>query len=405
MRIAIINMVPYGSTGKIMLQIARVARERGHEVRTYSTEPYSMKRRPKPFVAPDHFQWGSFRENMFHYYLGSTFGRNGCYSKSGTKQLIQELERFAPDVLHLHNLHSFCIHFPTLFRYIKKNNIRTVWTLHDCWTFTGQCPHFDMFGCDKWKTGCHHCKQPMTYPKSRVDNSKRMYERKKKWFTGVQDMTLVTPSQWLADLTRESFLKEYPVNVIHNGIDLSVFQPTQSSFREKYGCEDKYILLGVAFGWGQRKGLDVFVELSRRLDKHYQIVLVGTDEETDRRLPENIISIHQTQNQEELAQIYSAADLFVNPTREEVFGLVNTEALACGTPVLTFHTGGSPEILDESCGAVVEKNDVDGLEREIIRICGDRPYSCEDCLTRAKQFDMNSRFGECVKLYEEILGQ
>ena len=402
MRIAIINMVPYGSTGKIMLQIARVARESGHEARTYSTEPYSMKRRPKPFVAPGHLQWGSFRENMFHYYLGSTFGRNGCYSKSGTKQLIRELERCSPDVLHLHNLHSFCIHFPTLFRYIKKNNIRTVWTLHDCWTFTGQCPHFDMFGCEKWKTGCHHCKQPMTYPKSRIDNTRRMYELKKKWFTGVQDMTLVAPSEWLADLTRESFLKEYPVKVIHNGIDLAVFRPTQSDFRKKYGCEDKHILLGVAFGWGARKGLDVFIELSKRLDDHYQIVLVGTDDETDRQLPENIISIHQTQNQEELAQIYSAADLFVNATQEDTYPTVNMEALACGTPVLTFRTGGSPEIPDESCGAVVEKNDVDGLEREIIRIYKERPYSCEACLTRAKQFDMNSRFGEYIELYEEI---
>lgn len=405
MRIASLNMVPYGSTGKIMLQIAQVARQQGHEAITYSTELYSVQGRQETAAIPGHSTWGSFRENQIHYILGSTLGRNGCYSKGGTKKLVRELENFQPDVLHLHNLHSFCIHFPTLFRYIKKNNVRVVWTLHDCWTFTGQCPHFDMFGCEKWKTGCHHCQQPMTYPKSRIDNSRHMYQLKKKWFTGVQNMTLVTPSQWLAELTRESFLKDYPVKVIPNGIDLSVFKPTDSDFRKKHGCEDKKILLGVAFGWGDRKGLDVFLELAKRLDNSYQIVLVGTDDSVDRQLPENIISIRRTHDQQELAEIYTAADLFVNATREETLGLVNVEALACGTPVLTFRTGGSPETIDETCGAVVEKNDVDALEKELIRICAEAPYSVENCIKRANSFHMYDQFGQYVKLYEEIVSK
>ena len=399
MKIVQLNMVPYSSTGKIMLQIARVARAHGHQVKTYSTEPYSTNGRPDPFSEPGHSTWGSFRENMVHYLLGSTLGRNGCYSKGGTKRLVKELDALRPDVLHLHNLHSFCIHFPTLFRYIKKNNVRVVWTLHDCWVFTGQCPYFDMVGCDKWKTGCHQCQQLSVYPKSRIDNSKRMYQLKKKWFTGVRDMTLVTPSQWLADLARESFLQDYPVKVINNGIDLSVFKPTDSDFRTKYNCEDKKILLGVAFGWGERKGLDVFLELARRLDDSYQIVLVGTDDAIDAQLPENIISIHRTHNQQELAQIYSAADLLVNPTREENYPTVNMEAIACGTPVLTFRTGGSPEIPDESCGAVVEKNDVNALEQEIHRIFKQRPFTREACLNRATQFDMNDKFQEYIGLY------
>jgi len=405
MRIASLNMVSYGSTGKIMLQTAQVARDRGHEARTYATEVYSVKGKPALVTAAEHFTWGSFRENMVHYYLGSTFGRNGCYGRIGTKKLVKELKSFQPDVLHLHNLHSFCIHFPTLFRYIKKNNVRVVWTLHDCWTFTGQCPHFDMFGCEKWKTGCHHCQQPMTYPKSRIDNSWHMYHLKRKWFTGVQNMTLVTPSQWLAELTRESFLKDYPVKVIPNGIDLTVFKPTDSDFRTKYHCENKKLLLGVAFGWGERKGLDIFIELAKRLDGNYQIVLVGTDENVDKQLPENIISIHRTQNQQELAEIYSAADLFINPTREETLGLVNVEALACGTPVLTFRTGGSPETIDETCGAVVEKNDVDAMEQEIICICTQTPYSSDNCIARAKHFDVHYRFGQYVTLYEELVGK
>ena len=218
-------------------------------------------------------------------------------------------------------------------------------------------------------------------------------------------MTLVTPSHWLADLTRQSYMKEYPVRVIHNGIDLSVFKPTDSDFRKEHHCEDKKILLGVAFGWNKKKGLDVFVELAKRLDSQYQIVLVGVDERVQLSLPKNIISIERTQNQQELAQIYSAADLFVNPTREENYPTVNMESLACGTPVLTFRTGGSPEIIDDRCGAVVDKDDIDAMEREIIRICSQMPYKREDILKRAESFDMADRFNEYVSLYHEVIAE
>ena len=405
MRIAILNMVAYGSTGKIMAQIAQVARRQGHEVRTYSAKLFSFS---KKFLQPTNFEhrfWGSNGEHILHYILGSTLGRNGCYTTIGTKRLVRELKKFKPDILHLHNLHSYCINLPILFRYIKKNNVRVIWTLHDCWTFTGQCPHFDMIGCDKWKTGCHHCPQINSYPKSRIDNSRKMYQLKKKWFTNVKDMTLVTPSQWLADLTRQSYMREYPVRVIHNGIDLSIFKPTDSDFRTRYKCEDKKIVLGVAFGWGKRKGLDVFVELAKRLDSGYQIVLVGVDERVQGSLPNNIITIARTQNQQELAQIYSVADLFVNPTREENYPTVNMEALTCGTPVLTFCTGGSPEIIDEYCGSVVDKDDIDALHQEIIRICSQNPYKREDILRRAEDFDMANRFNEYINLYHEVINE
>jgi glycosyltransferase involved in cell wall biosynthesis len=228
-----------------------------------------------------------------------------------------------------------------------------------------------------------------------------MYRLKKKWFTGV-DMTLVTPSQWLAELTRESFLKDYPVKVINNGIDLTNFAPTESDLREQYGCRDKKIILGVAFGWGMRKGLDVFKELAGRLDDSYRIILVGTDAHTDVQLPENIISIHRTENQAELAKIYSLADIFVNCTREDTFPTVNIEALACGTPVVTFRTGGSPECIDETCGSVVTYNDVDALEAEILRVCTQKPFDSESCRKRAESFEMHDRFGQYVQLYEEV---
>jgi glycosyltransferase involved in cell wall biosynthesis len=235
------------------------------------------------------------------------------------------------------------------------------------------------------------------------DQSKKLFNRKKELFSGL-DLTIVTPSQWLADMVKQSYFKDYPVQVIYNGIDLDVFKPsTTNAFREKNGLLDKKIILGVAFVWDARKGLDVFVELDKRLPDDYKIVLVGTNDGTDKRLPESIISIHRTQNQQELAEIYSCADVFVNPTREEVLGLTNIEALACGTPVITFKTGGSPETIDSNSGSVVECDDIDALEREIIRICEDNPYSKENCIAKAQDFAKSKRFQEYVDLYERVL--
>ena len=214
----------------------------------------------------------------------------------------------------------------------------------------------------------------------------------------------MTPSQWLCKLVKQSFLGDYPVRVIHNGINLEVFRPIVSNFREKYGiAKEQHMVLGVSLGWNERKGLDVFVSLAKKLPDDYKIVLVGTDSKVDKCLPSNVISIHRTQNQTELAEIYSAADVFVQTTREENYPTVNMEAIACGTPVLTFRTGGSPEMLDESCGAVVPCDDIDNLEKEIIRICTARPYLIEQCVVKSKEFDQNMRFKEYIELYETII--
>ncbi len=331
-------------------------------------------------------------------------GLNGCLSVFSTLKLLRKINAAVPSVIHLHNLHGSYINLPLLFRYIKKKKIPVVWTLHDCWSFTGCCPYFDMVGCDKWQTRCCTCPQYREYPKSLLDNSRFMYRLKRRWFTGVDNMTLVTPSDWLADLARRSFLKAYPVRIINNGIDLSVFKPTPSDFRFEHGIGSRRIVLGVAFDWGRRKGLDVFVELARRLNgERYQIVLVGTDDNTDKQLPNNIISIHRTRNQAQLAEIYSAADVFVNPTREENFPTVNMEALACGVPVITFKTGGSPEILDATCGSVVPRDDVDAMEKEILRVCEGAPYSEAACTARARRFDRDARFDEYIELYRELV--
>lgn len=397
MTIVCVNTVSFGSTGKIMLSIAQQARENGIEATTFS-----MKWRRQNQSIKGHRYYGSFPDNALHKVVGKITGRDGCYSFLSNLRFIRKLKEIKPDVIHLHNLHGYTINIPLLFSYIKKNNVKVVWTLHDCWAFTGHCPCFMMVGCNRWKDGCGNCPQYRAYPSSCFDNSRAMWKKKKKWFTGVSNMTIVTPSEWLAGLVQASFLKDYPLRVIQNGIDLSIFRPRSGNFRDRFGIKSRFMILGVAFGWGVRKGLDVFVELFRRLDPdQYSIVLVGTDEMVDKQLPNGIVSIHRTQNQIELAEIYSAADLFVNPTREDNYPTVNMEAIACGTPVLTFDTGGSPEMLTKKTGSVVPCDDIDALEKEIVRICRDRPYSEQDCVDHAKSFDMNERFEEYIKLYED----
>lgn len=401
MRIVQINSGNFGSTGNIMLGIAETARVQGHICYTACPDGRSTRKK----VCKDHIFIGNRIARNLHIQLGRLTGYQGIFSALDTWLFMKKLDAICPDVIHMHNMHNCYINLPMLLRYIKRNQIPVVWTLHDCWTFTGYCPHFTMAKCEKWKEGCHHCPQYKNYPESNLDRSAQMWKLKKKWFTGVRNMTIVTPSQWLADLVNQSFWKGERVQVIHNGIDLSVFKPTESSFAEEYHIpEGKKILLGVAFGWEERKGLDVFLELAKQLDEEkYQIVLVGTDDDVDKLLPDNIISIHRTQNQAELAKIYSAADLFVNPTREENYPTVNMEAIACGTPMVTFRTGGSPEIMDETCGSVVPCDDIQGMAEEIQRILREQPYSQAACLERAKSFDRNARFLEYVRLYEQIV--
>jgi len=405
MTIAEINMTDMGSTGQIMFSVAETARQKEIVALTFSPYPFSKTYSKKPTARAGHYYYGTWLERRISNICGRIFGLNGLNCFFGTLEFIRKMKKNKVDLIHLHNLHGYCINLPLLFRFIKKNDIKVIWTLHDCWSFTGHCPHFTMVKCDKWQNGCFDCPQCRDYPQSLLDSSKLMWKMKKRWFTGVNHMTMITPSQWLSDLVKRSFLKEYPVRVINNGIDLEIFRPIPSDFRDKYSIpRKKYIILGVAFGWGERKGLDVFLELAKQLDSQkYQIVLVGTNDNTDKVLPNNIVSIHRTQNQQELAMIYSAADLFVNPTREEVLGLVNVEALACGTPGITFNVGGSPECYDDTCGRVVDCDNVNALEHEIVQICEGRPFTKEACLYRARSFDKNERFKEYIDLYTEVL--
>jgi len=394
MRVLQINTVyPQGSTGKIAKGIHDLCKKQGIEcIVAYRYE--DTVERPS-----DTITISSYLDCHIHNRLSRWTMLQGCFSYFKTKKFLNWVDEYDPDIIHLHNIHGSYIHHGLLFSYIKKRSKNVVWTLHDCWALTGGCPHYDLVNCQKWKHNCNHCVQKTGI----VDGTAFVHKCKKKWFSGVDNLTLVANSEWTANQVKQSYMKQYSTKVIYNGIDLSIFHPTESDFRNKNKLENKFIILGVAYDWGRRKGLDVFIELAKRLPKRYQIVLVGTNDNIDKLLPDNILSIHRTQNQQELAGIYTAADIFVNPTREETFGLVNIEALACGTPGVTFETGGSPECYDKSCGSIISKNDIDSLEQEIYRIARVKPYRVEACTTFAKQFNMYDRYNEYIDLYKSIL--
>lgn len=398
MKVVQINAVcGTGSTGRICTSIADVLDARGIENHILYSSGECGQPNTHKFAEKGYTKFQSLKSRVL--------GNYGFNSRWETKKILAHLDHIQPDIVHLHNIHGHDCHLEMLTDYLKKNHIKVFWTFHDCWAFTGYCTHFILEGCDKWQTGCGNCPQRARFSWL-WDRSADNFRRKQEAFADL-DLTIVTPSQWMADLIGKSFLKDKPVRVIHNGIDLNVFCPTSGRFRETHGIgPDTFLLLGVAAGWSNRKGMDVFCDLSQRLDrKKYRIVLVGTDESVERQLPPGIIPVRRTNTPRELAEIYSAADLFVNPTREDTYPTVNMEAIACGTPVLTFRTGGSPEIVTEETGCVVESNDVDAMEREIIRICSTKQYAAEAFMGRRKDFDKESCFSKYLELYLAVYGR
>lgn len=324
-------------------------------------------------------------------------GNLGFESRLSTYRLIYKLKKVNPDIVHLHVLHSHECNLKILFDFLRKKRIKVFWTFHDCWAFTGYCSHFTISRCQQWKTECCICPSFKQYSFF-FDKSNKLFKNKKKIIEDV-DITIITPSRWLANLSLESMFKNNPIKVINNGINLDVFKPIKTDLRKRFNIEDKFILLGVAYNWGIRKGLDIFIKLSKVLNDEYKIILIGTNKFIDKRLPSNIISIHKTQNQKELAEYYSLADLFINPTREENFPTVNIESLACGTPVLTFNTGGSAEIIDITCGSYVETDNFIALKEEIVRIKSERPFSTQNCVKRSLMFNQVDKYKEYISLY------
>ena len=346
------------STGRICTDLADVLEQNGHECKiAYGRE--SVPEKYQKYA----IRIGSDIDVKIHALEARIFDNAGFGSKKATERFIKWVEEYDPDVIHLHNIHGYYINIEVLFNYLAKANKPVVWTLHDCWLFTGHCAHYSFQKCDRWKNGCFQCPQKKCYPSSLcLDSSKKNWERKKSLFTSVKNLVLVVPSKWLANQVEQSFLGMYPIKIIPNGIDLGVFKPTSSDFRERNNLENKKVILGVASAWGPRKGLNDFVELSKGLDDNYKIILVGLTEQQKNELPKNILGITRTNNVKELAEIYTAADVLFNPTYEDTYPTVNLEAQACGTPVVSYRTGGSVESIPQE--NVIEQ----GKYREIANI-------------------------------------
>ena len=343
MKYLFINSVAgVGSTGRIAAEKCRELTKQGHEC----VLAYGRQKANCDDIRT--IQIGTPLDYKLHGVMTRIFDNHGFGSKAATRRFLKQVREYDPDIIWLHNIHGYYIHMGLLFDYLKQSGKRVLWTLHDCWSFTGHCAHFDYVGCDRWKTGCHNCPQKKEYPASLLlDGCRRNYIAKRNAFTGLQDMTIITPSQWLADLVKQSYLAEYPVEVVYNTINTDIFKPTPSNFREKHGLENKKIILGAAGVWTEKKGLFDFVKLSEKLDDGFKIVLVGITPEQAAHLPENILAIARTNSQKELAEIYTAADVFVNPTYEDTYPTVNLEARACGTKIICYDTCGCKETLGE----------------------------------------------------------
>jgi glycosyltransferase involved in cell wall biosynthesis len=401
MRILEINTVyGIGSTGRITADIYKTLKEQGHEA--YIAYGYDYRH----LRYPDSYCIESIPQLKFSILLTRVFGKHGFYNKNVTRKLIKWIDVIKPDVIHLHNIHGHYINIELLFNYLKKINKPVVWTLHDCWSFTGYCAYFDMSGCDKWEYGCGDCKSLRDYPFTWFfDRSKESFKDKKKLFTSLDKMVIVTPSKWLADLARQTFLNKYPIKVINNGINLDVFKPTNSNFREKYQLQNKKIILAMADVFAKRKGIDYIIGLAKKIDDNYKIVLVGLERKQMNLVPDNCIGILKTTNTVELAEIYSAANVFINPTLEDNFPTTNIEALACGTPVVTFKTGGSPESVDETVGTVVERENLEKLFESILNVClKGKEYYKSNCRKKAiAMYSDKERYNDYITIYHDYL--
>lgn len=401
MKIVQINTVyGTGSTGKIAADLYHIANNQNHN----SFIAYGRRTAPEDIHG---FKIGNPLDFGCHVLVNFFLGKSGFGSRQVTYRFLKWLDTVQPDILHLHNLHGFYIHVGILFDYIKTNNIPVVWTFHDCWPMTGQCAFFDQVNCCKWKTECSDCPVYRSdYPYSLFkDNSRQNYILKKSSFTGVKNLTIVTPSNWLADIARQSFLKEYPIIVIPNGIDLNILKP----YPIDAATSNKKIVLGVANVWDSRKGLDYFLKLTELLDSSYQVVLIGISKKQQKLLQKTygsrVMALTRTANQTELAKWYSCAHAYVNPTLSDNFPTTNLEALACGTPVITFNTGGSPESITPKCGIVVEKGNVIALKNAVLSLQKNKEITSLACRERAMEFDKNTRFEEYIKLYEKAARQ
>lgn len=401
------------STGKIMREIGALASKNGWE--SYIAFGAGRDRVPAldsegKFDGSTPVPVGGRLSVAFHGLLTRLTDRHGLGSTLATKRFINKIKRIDPDVVHIHNVHGYFLNYKLLFDYLSECGKPVIWTVHDCWLYTGHCYYYTAAGCDRWKTGCGCCPQKKAFPTSWiVDRSAANFKDKSAAFNSLgQGQFLLAPvSEWIRGEMAESFLKDRQFRVIHNGIDTDVFRPCEDgkAVREKYGLGEKSVILGLASIWSKEKGLDDFVELSHLIDKDKEvIVLVGIKEAQRQSLPEGVVAIGRTDSREELAQLYSEATAFVNPTWQDNYPTVNLEAISCGTPVVTYRTGGSPEsIVEGETGYVIEQGDVAGLldNVRLIEKNGKDFYRTKCREYALAHFSKEERYLEYLKLYEE----
>ena len=389
----------WGSHGRIAEEIGQLAMQNGWE----SYIAYGRWANP----SQSHLiKIGSMWDERLHGLQSRLLDNHGLASKTATKKLICVIKEIKPDLIHLHNIHGYYLNYPLLFDFLSNANVPVVWTLHDCWTMTGHCSHFMISGCDKWKTGCYACRELKEYPSSWLrDNSSNNFRLKKYWFNLISDLTLVPVCNWLSGVVSDSFLKGNKKRRIYNGIDISVFKPKIKSTVSD-NCAKKFRIIAVASKWTDRKGLSDILQMRGLLGEDYQFTLVGLTKKQCENLPSDIDGIVRTNSVRELAELYSSADVFINPTYEDNFPTTNIEALACGTPVVTYRTGGSPEAIDEQTGIVVEVGDINGLADGIKKLClsDHKEETRRLCRERAvKYFNKNDRYREYLDLYQSLL--
>ena len=386
-----------GSTGRIAEGICKLALEKNFICHT------AYGRWANPSVTQLH-KIGNKFSIYWHVAMTRLLDRHGLASKKATKELIAKIKETKPDLIHLHNIHGYYLHYPLLFQFLAQLDVPIVWTLHDCWSYTGHCVHYTVANCYQWKQGCSKCPNLKDYPESwLMDRSCANYRQKKKAFTSLRNLTIVTVSQWLAEQVKESFLSHYPITCIHNGIDIQKFSP-QPPEREIHGVKDKFIILGVATVWNERKGLADFIRLAELLDEDEHIILVGLSPKQIRQLPHNITGLQKTENVEELVQLYSHADVFINFSVEETFGLTTVESLACGTPVIVVNSTASPEIITEEVGYIVEPHDVQVTHKNLQEIKRQRKSTYRDMCRQyaAQHFNEIELYKKYIHLYEKL---
>ena len=389
----------WGSHGKIAEGIGQAAIKQGWQ----SYIAYGRWANPS---ASNLFHIGNRWDEMRHGVASRLFDNHGLMSQKATKSLLQFVRNVNPDIVHLHNIHGYYLNYPLLFQYLRQHDIPVVWTLHDCWSFTGHCAHYEFIGCEKWKTHCAECPQKGAYPKSLLlDRSYRNFEQKKDTFLSLNRLTLVPVSQWLERQLQQSFFKHTPTRLIYNGIDTDVFskQTEVNWIKKKYGIpEHCAIVLGLASNW-YRKGLPDFLQLASLLPPSIRIVLVGlTKQEQKLAARAGIVGISRTDN---LHALYSVANVYFNPTWEDTFPTTNLEAMACGTPVVTYNTGGSPEVITAGTGIVIAKGDIQTAAIKIELLCQQLANTFEGASRQhiIRHYNKEERFSEYLNLYTNIL--